>query len=99
MSSWRSVSGPVEAVALQRGAHLVEPGQPELSPVREVVVAIPAPRYNHREHKNPALLHQLLISARIVRADCFGRVRDVELNRPAATRLQIDEAQPLLGPE
>ncbi len=70
-----------------------------MPPVREVVVAIPAPRHNHREHKHPALLDQLLISARIVRAHRFGRVSDVELNRPAATRLQIYEEQPLLRPE
>src|SRR6266540_2815604 len=70
-----------------------------MPPVREVVVSIPAPRHNHREHKHPALLDQLLISARIVRAHRFGRVSDVELNRPAATRLEVYEQQPLLRPE
>ncbi len=64
-----------------------------------MVVAIPTPRYDHREHQNPALAKQVLISVPVVLAHLFGRMDDVELDRSAATRLQVYEQQPVLRPE
>ena len=64
-----------------------------------VVVPIPAPRCDHRKHEDPALAEQLLISVRIVLADLFGHMGDVELDRPAAARLEVDEQQPVLRAE
>jgi hypothetical protein len=60
---------------------------------------MPAPRYNHREHEHPAQADQLLISVLIVRAHRFGRVSDVELDRPAAGSLEVCEQQPVLRSE
>jgi hypothetical protein len=37
-----------------------------------------------------------LIDTRIVRADFFGRMGEVEFHRPTATRLEVDEQQPVL---
>ena len=69
------------------------------SPVREVVVSIPAPRCDHRKHEDPALAEQFLIGVRIVLAHLFGHMGDVELDRPTATRLEVDEQQPVLRAE
>ena len=78
-------------------------GAEEFSPcsstVRELVVSIPAPRCDHRKNEDPALAEQFLISVRIVLADLFGHMGEVELDRPAATRLEVYEQQPVLRAE
>ena len=58
--------------------------------------SIPAPRCDHREHEDPALAEQSLISVRIVLAHLFGHMSEVELDRPAATRLEVYEQQAVL---
>ena len=90
----------IQSVAIERGSDLAEPLCAQLAPVRELVVSIPAPRRDHRKHKHPAVAKQVSISTRIVLADFFGRMRDVELNRSAATRLEVYKQQrPVLRPE
>ena len=44
-------------------------------------------------------MKQLLISAGIALADLFRHMSEVELNRPTATRLEIDEQRPTLRVE
>jgi hypothetical protein len=58
-----------------------------------LVARIPAPRRNHGKIKDPALTQQSFINVRIALADIFGNMGEVELDGPAATRLQIDEQQ------
>ena len=86
-------------MAIQRDPQLAQPLHAALAPVGEVVVAIPAPGGDHREHQHPAGAQQVLISARIALAHVLGRMGEVELDRPAATRLEVDEAQPVPRPE
>ena len=83
----------------RRRSELAEPLGAPLAPIGELVVSIPAPRSDHRQHEDPARAQQLLIDTRIVRADFLGRVGEVEFDRPAATRLEVDEEQPVLRGE
>jgi hypothetical protein len=64
-----------------------------------LVASIPAPRCDHRQHEDPALAQQVLIDTRIVLADLFGRMGEVEFDRPTATRLEVYEQQPVLRGE
>jgi hypothetical protein len=64
-----------------------------------VVAPVPAPRGDHRKHDDPALEEQFLINARIALADLFGHMGEVEFDRPTATRLEVDEKQPILRAE
>src|ERR1039457_5885899 len=89
----------IQSVAIERCSDLAEPLCAQLAPVRELVVSIPAPRCDHRKHEDSALVQQVLISGRIVLADFFGRMGDVELDGSAATRLEVYKQQPLLRPE
>jgi hypothetical protein len=86
-------------IAIQRCSHLAEPLCAQSAPVRELVLSIPPPRCDHRQHQNPALAKQVLISVPIVRAHLVGRMDDVELDGSTATRLQVYEPQPVLRPE
>jgi hypothetical protein len=94
----RSAIG-IESIAIERCSDLAEPLCAQLAPVRELVVSIPAPRCDHRKHEDPALAKQILINSRIVFADFFGRMGDVELDRSAATRLEVYKEQPFLRVE
>jgi hypothetical protein len=89
----------IQSVAIERCSDLAEPLCAQLTPVRELVVSIPAPRCDHRMHEDPALAKKVLISSRIVLADFFGRMGEVELDRPTATRLEVYEQQPVLRAE
>jgi hypothetical protein len=51
----------------------------------------------HGEDEAPALTDQLLISTRVELADRFGYVREIELDRSSAARLEVDEPQPARG--
>jgi len=62
-------------------------------PVRELVARIPAPCGDHGKDKDPALIEQVFISVCVSLADLCGDMGEVELDRPAATRLEIDEQQ------
>src|SRR5260221_13821079 len=64
-----------------------------------MVARIPAPRGDHGKNKDPALPEQFFISVRVALADIFGDMGEVELDGPAATRLEIDEQQPGLRTE
>ena len=74
-----------------RCSDLAEPLCAQLAPIWELVASIPAPRCDHRQHEDPALAQQVLIDAWIVLADFFGRMGDVEFDRPTATRLKVYE--------
>jgi hypothetical protein len=67
--------------------------------VRELVVAIPAPRCDHRQHEAPAISQQLVIDVRVVVCDLLGRVGQVELDGPPAARLEVDEKRAGPGQE
>src|SRR5947209_3148645 len=86
-------------VAIERGSDLAEPLCAQLAPVRELVVAIPAPRCDDREQEDPTIAKQVLIGCRVVLTDFLGRMRDVELDRSAAACLQVYKEQPSLRPE
>jgi hypothetical protein len=64
-----------------------------------LVVSVPAPRCDHRQHEDPALAQQVLIDTRIVLADFFGCMGEVEFDRPTATRLEVYEQQPVFRGE
>jgi hypothetical protein len=70
-----------------------------LLPIGEFVARIAAPRGDHGKYKDSALTDQLLIGAYIALADIFGDVGEVELDRPKASRLKIDEQQTSLRTE
>src|SRR3954467_8109274 len=86
-------------IAFERCSDLAEPLIGQLAPVWELVASIPAPRCDHRQHEDPALAQQVSIYTRIVLADLFGRMGEVEFDRPTATRLKVDEQQPFLRGE
>ena len=73
--------------------------RPARCPVRELVVSVPAPRRDHREHEVPALAHERSISTRVALAHVLGRMGQVELDGATATRLEVDEHQPVLRAE
>ena len=61
---------------------------------RKLVIGIPAPRRDHRQDEASALLNQFAIRSGVGLADGLRDVCEIELDRPAATRLEIDEQQP-----
>src|SRR5215472_7667246 len=78
---------------------LTEPLGAQLGTIGELVASIPAPRGDHRQHEQPALAQQVVIDPWIVLADFFGHMGEVEFNRSTATRLKVDEEQPVLRGE
>ena len=86
-------------VVIERCSDLAEPLCAQLAPVGELVVSVPAPRCDHREHEDPTIAKQVLIGCRIVLTDFLGRMRDVELDRSAAAGLEVYKEQPSLRPE
>ena len=83
----RSARG-LQPVAIERRSDLAEPRCAQLAPVWELVASIPAPGCDHRQHEDPALAQQVLIDTPIVLADRFGRMGEVEFDRPTATRYE-----------
>jgi hypothetical protein len=70
-----------------------------LAPIREFIVHIPTPSSHHCENQTPTFLEQNLIHFRIVRADLFGYVGNIEFNRPDATGFEVDEHRTTRGAE
>src|SRR5262249_2421302 len=68
-------------------------------PIRELVVSIPAPRGNHCQNEEATRTEQFAISAGIALADLLRHMCEVELDRPTATRLEVDEQRPALRVE
>jgi hypothetical protein len=64
-----------------------------------LVACIPSPRCDHRKNEAPALAEQFLISVRIVLADLFGHMGEIEFDGPTATGLEVDEQWPVLRAE
>ena len=62
-----------------------------LLPIRELVIRIPAPGGDHGQNEDSALPQQVLISGGIALAHILGDMGEVELDRSAATRLEVDE--------
>ena len=79
----------IQPLAIERCAELAEPFRAQLAPIRELVASLPAPRCDHRQHEDPALAQQVLIDSRIVLADFFGRMGEVEFDGPTAARLEV----------
>jgi len=86
-------------MALLRCPYLAEELCAHSAPVRELVISVPTPGCDHRQHQNPALAQQVVISVWKVCAHLFGHMGEVELDRPAATSLEVCEQQPVLRPE
>jgi hypothetical protein len=76
---------------IERCSDLAEPLCAQPPPIGELVISIPAPGGDHRQHEDSALAQQILIDTRIVLADLFWRMGEVEFDRTTATRLEIDE--------
>ena len=89
----------IQPFAIEHFSDLAEPLGAQLAPVWELVASIPAPRCDHRQHEDPALAQQALIDTRIVLADFFGRMGEVEFDRATATRLEVEEQQSVLRGE
>lgn len=70
-----------------------------LMPMRELIADIPSPGSDHRKNKPPTLLKQDLIDIGIARTGLVRHVRNIELDRPTATRFEVDEQQTVLGAE
>lgn len=68
-------------------------------PMRELIADIPSPGSDHRKNKAPTLLEQDLIDLRVVGADLGRHVRNIKLDRSAATRFEVDEKRAVLGAE
>jgi hypothetical protein len=68
-------------------------------PIREFIPDVPAPRCDHRKNESAAFAEQLSITGRIAIADLFGHMGEVELDRPTATRLEVDEEQTAVSAE
>ena len=83
----------IQPLAIERCSNLAEPLCAQLAPVWELVASIPAPRGDHRLDEDPALAQQVSIDARIVLADVFGRMGEVEFDRPTATRFEVYDKQ------
>jgi hypothetical protein len=86
-------------MALQCCPELAEEFCAHSAPVRELVISIPTPGCDHRQHQNSALAEQFLISVRIALADIFGHMGQVEFDGPTAARLKVNEQQPVLRVE
>ena len=71
----------------------------ESPPVRKLVAKLPAPRCEHREDELPALVQQFLVEVRVVLADLFGSVGEVELDWSTAARLKVDEQRAVFRAE
>src|SRR6185437_9007787 len=80
----------IQPLAIERCSDLTEPLCAQLAPIGKLVASIPAPGGDHRQHEDPALAQQVVIDPRIVRADRFRGMGEVEFDRPTATRLEID---------
>src|SRR5829696_4726019 len=72
----------IQPIAFERCSDLAEPLCAELAPVWELVASVRAPRCDHRQHEDPALAQQATIDTRIVLADFFGRMCEVEFHGP-----------------
>src|SRR5260221_13449243 len=89
----------IQRVAIERCPDLAEPFCAQLARVRELVASTPAPRRDHRQHEDPAFAQQALADIRIVLAEFFGRMGEVEFDGPATARLEVYEQQPALRGE
>jgi len=74
---------------VERSSDLAEPLHGEVVPVRQLVVCVPAPGRVHRQHEDPAVVQQVVVDTRVVVADSFRRMGEVELDRSTAARLQV----------
>src|SRR4029079_7789542 len=66
------------------------------TPHRQLVSWLEAPGCDHRQDEDPTVAEQCLINVRVERADVFGDMGQVELDRPATTRLEVNEERTLL---
>src|SRR5436305_14459809 len=76
-------------VTIERCSDLAEPLCAQLAPVRELVVSIPAPRCDHREHEDPTIAKQALVGCRVVLTDCLGRMGAPQVSQSLAEKLRL----------
>src|SRR4029079_12773782 len=69
------------------------------TPHRQLVSWVEAAGCDHRQDEDPTVAEQCLINVRVERADAFGDMGQVELDRPATTRLEVNEERTLLRVE
>src|SRR5436305_559441 len=67
--------------------------------VRKLIVRLPTPCGDHGEDELPTVTQKRVIDARVVLADRLGDVGEIELDRPAAARLEVDEQRSIRGAE
>jgi hypothetical protein len=67
--------------------------------VRKLIAPVPTPCGDHRENELPTVAEQQLIDARVLLADGLGDMGEIELDRPAAARLEVDEQRSVRGAE
>src|SRR5579862_4667439 len=89
----------VECRPRRASAYDVEELSSCASPVGELIIPIPAPGGNHRQNEEAEHAQEFLIGAGIALADLFRHVSEIELDRSAAARLEIDEQRPALRAE
>lgn len=108
----RQASSPETSSSKRSSAatKLVEPFDSPVPPVGELVISLPAPSRDHRPNEDAALIDHVLIGRRIVLPNSFGRqhapvlarqqaMGDVELDRPTAAGLEVDDKQPSPCPQ
>ena len=86
-------------LTVEFSSQLAKPLGAQLASVWELVASIPAPRRDHCQHQDPALAQQVVIDSRIVFADFFRGMGEIELDRATATRLEVNEEQPVIRAE
>ena len=67
--------------------------------VGELVVSVPPPRGDHRQHQSSTLAEEILIDPQVVPAYVLGHVRHIKLNGATAAGFEVDEARPTGGVE
>lgn len=87
-------SSSTQFAAIECSTNLVEPLHSPVVPVGHLVRSAPAPGREHRPVQGAALVNQAGVSSRIVLSHFFGRVGEVELDRPTAARGEVHEKRP-----
>lgn len=90
-----SLTCSARSAAIECGAHPVEALHSPVVPVGHLVVPAPAPGGEHRPVHSPAPVDQILVGAGVVLSHVFGRMGEVELDRPTAAGGEVDEQRPL----
>jgi hypothetical protein len=72
----------------------IEDGSAVPKSVGELVVGVPSPRGDHRQHQPSTLTEQILIEIVVALTDIERGVRYIEFNRAEAAGFEVDEERP-----